>query len=190
MSTRYGPATVPVFLLLFATACDPKVTDPPPLTKGEMDIQITGALERSFRSGAGFGTGGGYKIYISGGDSIDGLEMDMLGRNSAPPGSYSLTPRFAVSLDSTADTTGNTAVLRDWQTGDAYIVESGTLTITYAPDQWFASEDEVDGSFDFTAVYWCTGPCRTLPTSFSPDLPRIHVTGVFKAGPPPDVPPL
>lgn len=186
MTARYLPAVL--VLLSSAAACDPNVTDPPPLAKGKMDIQTTGAFQRDFRSGAGFGTGGGYKIYILGGDSIDGLEIDMLGRNAAPPGTYSLEPRFAVSGDPTADTTGNTAVLRHGD--DAYIAESGTLTITYAPEHWFASEDEVDGSFDFTAVYWCTGPCRTLPTSFSSDLPRIHVTGVFKAGPPPAVPPL
>jgi hypothetical protein len=193
MKTHCQSAVVPLLLLLFVTGCDPNVTDPPAV--GTMDISITGAFQRTFRSGAGFGTGGtgpggAYNsINVGGGDSIDGLDIEMLGRISAPPASYPLDPRMPPGWNWTGgDTTGNTAVLRHGD--DVYIAESGTLTITYAPHHWFASEDHVDGNFDFTAVYWCTGWCRTLPTSFSPDLPRIHVTGQFSATPPPPVPPL
>lgn len=194
MSTRYRLSAVGFVLLLVAAGCDPKVTDPPALTVGEMDMQITGAFQRTFRTGAGFGTGetglnGAYSmIEVGGGDSIAKLDIEMLGRISAPPGEYALAPHVPAGWNGNGgDTTGNTAVL---QHGDSvYVAESGTLTITYAPAHWFGSEDHVDGSFDFNAVYWCTGVCRALPsTGFPPDLPRIHVTGTFSAAPPPTVP--
>lgn len=194
MTARYLPV---VLVLLSSAAGCADTTGPGPLTVGDMDLEITGAFQRSFRSGASFGTGGVQhtdydRIYVQGGDSIDRLTVEMLDRIAAPPGSYPLAPDFASIAYVTGDTTGQTAgafaVLRHGD--DAYMVESGTLTIIHAPDHWFASEDEVDGRFDFTAVYWCTGTCQTLPRSYSPDLPRIHVSGEFRAAPPRAVPAL
>jgi len=189
MISRYMAA---VALLLIAAGCDPKVTDPPPAL-GTMRAQVTGAVGVNLEWNATFGTGTHsstwYQRYVEGSESPGAtrhLLLQILGVHNPAPGTYPLQPRFFQGGDST----GNTAIF--WYGGDFYIAESGTLTITYAPDRWFAadSDEHVDGNFDFTAVYWCTGACYTLPDTFRADLPRIHVTGEFSAIPPPPVPPL
>lgn len=184
-----------ILALVFITInCDPKVTDPPP-TEGTIRAHITGAINASVELSATFSLGGYLsthtKAEIDNYDStgpVHQLLLQILGSVSPQPGVYPLEPRFFMGGDST----GNTATV--WYGDDFYIAESGTLTITYAPDRWWPydspSGKHVDGSFDFTAVYWCTGVCRTLPDTFGPDLPRIHVTGEFSARPTEPVPAL
>jgi hypothetical protein len=110
MNTRYRSTAVGLLALLCATGCDSNVTGP--LAVGTMDISITGAVRRGLRAGAGFGTGGtglggaSSWIEIGRGDSIDGLNIKMFGRTSAPPGSYPL------EIPGVGDTTAIKAVLR------------------------------------------------------------------------------
>lgn len=104
------------------------------------------------------------------------------------PGVHSLVPRNF----NAGDNDGFTAKYLDHATGDHYIAESGTWTITGV------SEDRiVSGSFDFVAAFWCNphidrDRCLMSPkeAGFGSDAVRLRVRGEFSAEPVRPVPEL
>lgn len=104
------------------------------------------------------------------------------------PGVYTLVPRNFTA----GDGDGFTASYFDYETGNRYISESGTWTITEV-----SVDRVVSGHFDFIAAYWCNPHndrerCFQSPAGlgFRSDALRLHIRGDFQAvevGPVPEL---
>src|SRR5690606_6463802 len=91
------------------------------------------------------------------------------------PGVYALVPRNFTA----GDNDGYTVYYSDRVTGNHYIAESGTWTITEV-----SADGVVSGHFDFVAAYWCNphndrDRCFMSPkeAGFRPDAMRLRVRG-------------
>lgn len=191
-------------LAALVTACesDPTTTADGDTTFLEARLQsvptaLAGPLEVEHRGSANWGTGGRssqHLMSVSSSDREAQRTLSLRRLTSVPeglyqPGSYSLVPRNF----NAGDNDGYTALYLDHETGNHYIAESGTWTITTVDPE----TEVVTGHFDFTVAYWCNphndrDRCFESPkeSGFSPDAERINVRGEFRAGPTLPVPPL
>ncbi len=152
----------------------------PTSTATAIDIQHRGDAEVS--GGTKRGVGG--KLQISSRDHGTNAQLDLRRLSSEPlgpfePGVYTLVPRNFTA----GDNDGYTALYGESETGNHYIAETGTWTITDV------SEDgQVSGHFDLVAAYWCNphndrDRCFMSPSDlgFRSDAVRLHVHGEFRA---------
>ena len=133
----------------------------------------------------------GHKLQISSRDRGTNRDLKLIQLSSEhigpfEPGVYTLVPRNFTA----GDNDGYTAFYGDSETGNHYIAETGTWTITDV------SEDGVvSGHFDLVAAYWCNphndrDRCFRSPADlgFRSDAVRLHVHGEFRAEKPVPVP--
>lgn len=194
-------ATLTTALALTVTACDS------PTDTGAEGGFMEAVLQRSATVDAGaetilhrgdarwFSGGGGAahgKLQVSSLDWEAGtaVRLQRLGNEIVGPftvGVHELVPRMHYAGDSD----GYTAMYQG--DGGIYISESGTWTIREVTE-----DRTVIGSFEFVAVYWCSVAGEDRPrcyespvgVEFGPEVPRLHVTGEFRAVPLPPVEPL
>ena len=193
MDTFFSKASALIVLAVLISACESDATG----TKQGAYLQATllsvatsttGAISIQHRGGAIWGGGTKSethrKLQIHSKDAEANRHLYLQRLSSAPggpfqPGVYTLVPRSFTA----GDNDGYTALYGDSETGNHYIAESGTWTITDV------SEDgEVTGHFDFVAAYWCNphndrDRCFMSPSEggFRPDAVRLNVHGDFRA---------
>jgi hypothetical protein len=193
MITYRSRITALLALSLLASACE---KDPTGTKEGAflratlLSVSMSTTEPIDIRHSGGAEWGGGTKsetqrkLQISSKDAQANRHLMLQRLSSTPggpfqPGVYTLVPRNFTA----GDNDGYTAWYGDSETGNHYIAESGTWTITEVSENGY-----VTGNFDFIAAYWCnpnTGRDRCFRSpkegGFHQEAVRLRVQGEFRA---------